>query len=157
MTDFVCGLHPALGSASRGSCHVSAGGKITSKANKISRGGFNKTAGVGAAGLGAGLLLSNRARAAQEPTKKGAKKTLKILQWNHFVPAYDKWFNETYIKEWGAKNDTDVIVDNIGVTALPARLAAESAAGKGHAIFLSMSPPAAYENSVVDMTDLYHA
>jgi len=122
-----------------------------SKAKRISRRGFIKTAGVGAAGL----LLSGPARAAQESGKRAAKKTLKILQWNHFVPAYDKWFNETYIKEWGAKNDTEVTVDNIGVTALPARMAAESAAGKGHDLFLSMSPPAAYENSVVDMTDVY--
>jgi len=125
-----------------------------SKANKISRRRFIKTAGVGAAGLGAGLLLSNQARAAQEPAKKGGKKTLKILQWNHFVPAYDKWFNETYIKEWGAKNDTQVIVDNIGVTALPARAAAEASAGQGHDLFLFNSPPAAYETSVLDMTDV---
>ena len=41
-----------------------------------------------------------------------AAKTLKILQWSHFVPAYDKWFNNTYTKEWGQKNDTEVIVDN---------------------------------------------
>ncbi|MGZ3446412.1 MAG: twin-arginine translocation signal domain-containing protein, partial [Myxococcaceae bacterium] len=32
---------------------------------------------------------------------QGAKKKLKILQWNHFVPGYDKWFNGTYIKKWG--------------------------------------------------------
>ncbi|HEX9508620.1 MAG TPA: twin-arginine translocation signal domain-containing protein, partial [Myxococcales bacterium] len=125
-----------------------------SKANKISRRRFIKTAGVGAAGLGAGLLLSNQARAAQEPAKKGGKKTLKILQWNHFVPAYDKWFNEIYVKEWGAKNDTQVIVDNIGVTALPARAAAEASAGQGHDLFLFNSPPAQYENSVLDMTDV---
>ena len=24
----------------------------------------------------------------------------------------DEWFNETYVKEWGEKNDTEVIVDN---------------------------------------------
>ena len=41
------------------------------------------------------------------------KKTLKILQWSHFVPAYDKWFNNEYVKEWGDKNDTEVTVDNI--------------------------------------------
>ena len=46
-------------------------------------------------------------------TPARAAKTLKILQWSHFVPAYDKWFNNTYTKEWGAKNGTEVIVDNI--------------------------------------------
>ena len=44
-----------------------------------------------------------------------AAKALKILQWSHFVPGYDKWFNNTYVKEWGAKNDTEVVVDNIGL------------------------------------------
>jgi multiple sugar transport system substrate-binding protein len=43
------------------------------------------------------------------------QKTLKILQWNHFVPGYDKWFNNTYVKEWGEKNNTEVTVDNIGI------------------------------------------
>src|SRR5260370_17392104 len=104
MTDFVCGLHPALGSASRGSCHVSSGGIIMSKANKISRRGFIKTAGVGAAGLGAGLLLSNRARGAQEPTKKGAKQTLKILQWTHFSPPSAKCLTKPSIKHSAPKD-----------------------------------------------------
>jgi multiple sugar transport system substrate-binding protein len=121
------------------------------KVNRISRRGFIKTAAVGSAGL----LLSGKARTVQA-SKGPAAKTLKILQWNHFVPAYDKWFNETYVKEWGAKNNTEVIVDNIGVLGLTPRAAAEAAAGKGHDLFFLPSPPAAYENSVVDMSDVYH-
>src|SRR5437764_12977039 len=58
----------------------------------------------------AGLLLPRKGRA--------AKKTLRVLQWNHFVPGYDKWFNNQYIKEWGEKNETDVIVDNVGIPAI---------------------------------------
>jgi multiple sugar transport system substrate-binding protein len=119
------------------------------EANRISRRGFIKTAGVGAAGL----LLSSRAAA--QASKRPAAKTLKILQWNHFVPGFDKWFNETYVKEWGEKNDTQVIVDNVGVLALTPRAAAEAGAGKGHDLFFFPAPPAAYENSVVDMTDVY--
>jgi len=34
-------------------------------------------------------------------TPARAAKTLRILQWSHFVPGYDKWFNNTYTKEWG--------------------------------------------------------
>ena len=49
----------------------------------------------------------------------------------HFVPAYDEWFNETYVKEWGEKNDTDVIVDNIHNVGIPTRAEAEVAAKKG--------------------------
>ena len=48
-------------------------------------------------------------------TPARAAKTLKILQWSHFVPAYDKWFNNEYTKDWGKKNDTEVIVDNINL------------------------------------------
>ncbi|CAM5211744.1 hypothetical protein CDEF62S_05049 [Castellaniella defragrans] len=29
-----------------------------------------------------------------------ADKTLKILQWSHFVPSYDKWF-DGFAKAWG--------------------------------------------------------
>ena len=26
---------------------------------------------------------------------------LKILQWLHFIPPYDPWLDNTYIKQWG--------------------------------------------------------
>ncbi|HEX7006934.1 MAG TPA: extracellular solute-binding protein [Alphaproteobacteria bacterium] len=84
-----------------------------------------------------------------------AAKTLKILQWNHFVPAYDKWFNNEYIKEWGAKNDTEVTVDNVGLATIPSRAAAEVSAQQGHDLFLFLSPPSVYEDQVVDMKDVY--
>ena len=86
----------------------------------LSRREFMKTAAAGAlaAGVGAPLILPSRARGA------AAKKTLKILQWVHFVPAFDKWFNEKYVKEWGEKNNTEVTVDNIGIAGLSARAAA---------------------------------
>jgi multiple sugar transport system substrate-binding protein len=84
-----------------------------------------------------------------------AAKTLKILQWSHFVPAYDKWFNETYVKEWGAKNDTEVVVDNINLALIPSRAAAEVSAQQGHDLVMFLSPPSVYEEQTVDMTDVY--
>ncbi|MGH7873911.1 MAG: twin-arginine translocation signal domain-containing protein, partial [Candidatus Binatia bacterium] len=71
---------------------------------RLSRRDFIKTTAAGAltAGLSVPLILPGRSHGA------AAKKTLKILQWVHFVPAFDKWFNETYIKQWGEKNDTEV-------------------------------------------------
>ncbi|HKD39204.1 MAG TPA: extracellular solute-binding protein [Myxococcaceae bacterium] len=119
-----------------------------SKSSKVTRRSFIKAAGVGAAGLGAGLVLPKYAHAQK-------KKTLKILQWNHFVPGYDKWFNETYIKQWGAKNDTEVSVDNIDVKAINARAASEVSAQKGHDLFLFLSPPAVYEDQVIDHKEIY--
>lgn len=85
--------------------------------------------------------------------KKGgaaARKTLRILQWSHFVPGYDAWFDGVYAKEWGAKNGTEVIVDHMSTTEINARGASEAAARKGHDLFLFISPPAAYENQVID-------
>jgi multiple sugar transport system substrate-binding protein len=104
-------------------------------------------AGVLTGGIGANTSIPGRARA--------AKKTLKILQWVHFVPAYDEWFNERYIKEWGEKNDTDVIVDNIHYAGVLARAAAEVSAQRGHDLFLFNWPPPASEEYVVDMSDVY--
>ena len=103
--------------------------------------------GIATAGLGFNIFIPRSAHA--------AKKTLKILQWNHFVPGYDKWFNNTYIKEWGAKNDTEVIVDNIGLAGINARAAAEVGAQKGHDLFMFLWPPPVFEEQVVDMNDVY--
>lgn len=30
-------------------------------------------------------------------------KTMTIVQWSHFVPAYDKWFDQ-FAKDWGDKS-----------------------------------------------------
>lgn len=117
--------------------------------NGLSRRQFVKAAtvaGAAATALGANIIIPGRVRAA---------KKLTILQWNHFVPAYDEWFNKTWIKEWGAKNDTEVTVDNINNTLLPARMAAEANAKKGHDLFMRLDPPAVYEELVIDHADIY--
>jgi len=113
----------------------------------ISRRRVVKTATVTGLALGIAPFIVTRTAA--------AAKTLKILQWNHFVPAFDTWFNGQYVKEWGKKNDTEVIVDNVGVTTLNSRAAAEVSAKQGHDLFLFLSPPPVYENQVVDMTEVY--
>ena len=38
---------------------------------------------------------------------------LRIMQWAHFVPAYDQWLDNTYVKRWGEANDVEVKVDHI--------------------------------------------
>lgn len=77
------------------------------------------------------------------------------MQWNHFVPAFDEWFNKTFIKEWGQRNDTDVLVTNVGMTAIEARAQAEIKRGQGHDLCMFLSPPASYEDHVVDHKDIY--
>lgn len=88
-------------------------------------------------------------------TPARAANTLKILQWSHFVPAYDTWFKGEYVKEWGKKNNTEVIVDNINLSLIPSRAAAEVSAQKGHDLVMFLSPPSVYENQVVDMKEVY--
>jgi multiple sugar transport system substrate-binding protein len=115
---------------------------------RVTRRDFIRATGAGAlaTGLGANIIVPGRAGA--------AKKTLKILQWVHFVPNYDEWFNKKYIKEWGEKNDTEVTVDNIGIAGLSARAAAEVSAQKGHDLFLFNWPPPTFEEQVVDLKDV---
>ena len=119
------------------------------KRKTISRRDFIKATGIGAVVAGAGptIIIPRRSY--------GASKTLKILQWNHFVPGYDKWFNNTYTKEWGAKNGIEVIVDNIGLAGINARAAAEVSAQKGHDLFMFLWPPPDMEDQVIDHKEIY--
>jgi multiple sugar transport system substrate-binding protein len=115
----------------------------------ISRRQFVKLTGGSAVavGLGPTLLFPK--------SVSGAGKTLKILQWSHFVPGYDKWFDQVFTKEWGAKHDTEVTVDHISLNEINARAAAEVSAKKGHDLFMFLSPPAAYEKAVIDHREIY--
>ena len=119
------------------------------KGGGISRRDFIKITGGASlvAGMGPAFLFPERAAAQQ--------KTLKIAQWSHFVPEYDKWFDNTFTKEWGQKHNMQVTVDHINITEINARAAAEVSAKKGHDLFMFLSPPAAFEQQVLDMTHVY--
>jgi multiple sugar transport system substrate-binding protein len=109
---------------------------------------------VGAAGV-AGSSLFTMLEARQAPAQiKGTN--LRILQWSHFIPAYDAWFDK-FAKEWGDKNGVKVRVDHIPHLELPARMAAEFAAGAGHDIIHNGSSilTRLYYKSLVDITDIY--
>jgi multiple sugar transport system substrate-binding protein len=120
---------------------------------KISRRRFLKAAGTALAAGATGAVPALSCRPSEKKSA-AAKKTLRILQWSHFVPGYDAWFDGVYTKEWGAKNGTDVVVDHMSATEINARGAAEAAARKGHDLFLFISPPAAYENQVIDHKEI---
>jgi hypothetical protein len=121
---------------------------INARRRGFSRREIVKTAAT--VGLMAGISPIIQTRPAH-----AAKKTLKILQWSHFVPADDKWFNNEYVKEWGDKNNTEVTVDNINLGLIPSRAAAEVSAQKGHDLILFLSPPSVYESQVADLSDVY--
>jgi multiple sugar transport system substrate-binding protein len=115
--------------------------------------GFTRREFVRVAGLGA---LAAATGASIVPGRARAQgKTLKIIQWSHFVPGYDKWFDGVFCKQWGEKHDTRVTVDHIAIGEINARAAAEVSAQKGHDLFMFLSPPAAYEQQAIDHTEIY--
>jgi multiple sugar transport system substrate-binding protein len=114
-----------------------------------------RRAGAGAASVG--LAGSGFGQAFYGPLRfKGRwlKGDLTIIQWNHFVPAYDDWFTGTWAKNWGEKNDVQVKVDLILNTLLPARMAAEAAAGSGHDLFFNLAPQPQFEDKVINHNEI---
>ncbi len=83
------------------------------------------------------------------------KHRLTILQWNHFVPQFDQWFDEVFAKQWGDANDTEVFIDRVGMTSLNSRAQAEVQRGRGHDLFMFLRPPSTYEDFVIDHSDIY--
>ena len=113
----------------------------------VSRRRFLRDSAGAAVATAAPVILSRRARA--------RSKTLKISQWKHFVPSFDDWFSGTYVKEWGERNDTEVIVDYVALDDIGNRAQAEVAAGRGHDLFIFLVPHAAYEDQVIDHREIY--
>lgn len=98
-----------------------------------------------AVGLGPWIITGRSARA--------AGKRLKLLQWSHFIPSYDKWFDD-FAKRWGEENEVDISVDHIGVAELAAALSSEISAGAGHDL-IELGPEAAqFEPSLIALNDL---
>src|SRR3954447_15792045 len=56
---------------------------------------------------------------------------LAILQWAHFVPAYDEYFDK-YAQDWGKQNNVQVTVDHVPTDSVVTKAAAEVAANSGH-------------------------
>ena len=115
-----------------------------------SRRRFLKVAGAGAASATLLSMLDARRAPAQI---KGT--SLRMLMWSHFVPAYDTWFDD-FAKKWGEKNGVKVRVDHIPHLELPARYAAEFAAGSGHDLiyFVGQILTGQYYKNLVDLSDI---
>src|SRR6058998_2188630 len=133
---------------------MSDGHPVETDPTTVSRRGFLKATGAGVAGGTLAAMLDARQAPAQI---RGT--TLRILQWSHFIPAYDNWFDTVFVKEWGDKNGVKVRVDHIPHLELPARMAAEFAAGAGHDIIHNGSSilTRLYYKSLADISDIYDA
>src|SRR5256885_10687264 len=117
-------------------------GRSMTRRKGMDRRQFVTTTGVAAAALALGPTI----------LIKRAQKTLKIMQWSHFVPAYDAWFDK-YAKDWGTQKGVEVTVDHIALADLTTRANAEAAAQQGQDLFQFLSPPGAFEPQVLDMAD----
>jgi len=82
------------------------------------------------------------------------QKQLSILTWSHFVPAYDKWFDQ-WGQEWAAKNGVKLTIDHIPHLNLPAKIAAEVATQTGHDIVqMAASGTEKWAPALLDVNDL---
>jgi multiple sugar transport system substrate-binding protein len=124
--------------------------QVQSDHHSVDRRKFLKLTGTGV--VGASLLTMLDAR--QAPAQlKGT--SLRLLMWSHFVPAYDVWLDD-FAKKWGETNGVKVRIDHMPHLELPARYAAEFAAGAGHDLiyFVGQILTGHYYKNLIDLSDL---
>lgn len=100
-------------------------------------------------------LVGSLAPAALPGNALASQKTLRIMRWKNFVPAFETWFNDVFVKEWGEQNNTRVIVDNVGLGEVNQLAAAEAKAGQGHDLVLFLSSRAGLEDHVIDHREIF--
>ena len=128
---------------------------ITKVEDELTRRELIRRAGLGAIVLTFGAAGAKTSVAgATRYRHKQLSGTLRIIQWSHFVPKYDTWFDNVYTKRWGQANDVEVLVDHVNLAELPSRAASEVAAQSGHDLFQFLSPPSAYEDRVIALNDV---
>ena len=126
-------------------------GATGTRGNGLTRGELLRRAGVAAAAVAVGGAKAPYAFAGpMRHTGRSLQGDLSIVQWSHFVPKYDAWFDDTWAKSWGERNDVQVNVDHVAYTRLPELAATEARAKRGHDIFGFLAPPSRYESDVID-------
>ncbi len=102
-----------------------------------------------------GPFLTGLAPAISPSRARAAPKTLRIMRWKNFVPGFETWFNETFVREWGEENDTEVIVDNVGLSDINRLAAAQAETGDGHDLILFLASRPALEDHVIDHREIF--
>lgn len=112
---------------------------------------FLRLAG-GAATLAVGSGCSGKS--STRATSAAAKPKLRILQWSHFVPEYDKWF-DGFAARWGEEHDIDVTVDHVTAEDVRLRASAELSSRRGHdLVAFTGTPTGGIEDDVIDHRDI---
>ena len=124
--------------------------------------GLTRAALLRRGGIAAAALAASGGRvpsAFAGPLRHGGRQlagSLSIVQWTHVIAGFDVWFDR-WAADWGTRNDIAVKVDHISMTRLPALVASEAAAQKGHDIVNFLAPPVAYEDKVIDHGSIVRA
>ena len=106
----------------------------------------------GAATLAVGSSCSKKSSTSAKAA--AAKPKLRILQWNHYIPAYDKWF-DGFAARWGEEHDTDVSVDHLNVDDIRIRVSGEVSNKRGHdLVAFVLARPEALDDEVIDHRDI---
>jgi ABC-type glycerol-3-phosphate transport system substrate-binding protein len=121
----------------------------------LTRRDFLRLSAMAAAATAVGCGRRSEPSPAGTPASPSEKLSgdLKILQWSHFVPRHDRWF-DPFAQSWGRQVGVNVTVDHINQAEIPTRAAAEVSAKEGHDLIEFIFPPASFEPSVLDLTDI---
>ena len=131
--------------------------ELESPGSTLTRGDLIRRGGAAAFAVSMFGGLTDKALGFYGPLKYANKQLageLRIMQWIHFVPAYDTWLDNTYVKQWGEANDVEVKVDHINNALLYGTGASEVAAQSGHDLFWFISPPSSFQKQVIPVNDL---
>jgi multiple sugar transport system substrate-binding protein len=131
--------------------------QLVRSSSELTRGDLLKRGTAAAFSISMFGGLADRALGFYGPLKYAHKQLageLRIMQWAHFVPAYDQWLDNTYVKRWGEANDVEVKVDHINNALLYSTGASQVAAQSGHDLFWFISPPSTFQKQVVPVTDI---
>src|SRR3979411_3304738 len=119
------------------------------KQSELGRRDFLKISLAAGVGLAAPMMFVRKASA------QGGERVLKVVQWKHFVPDYDKWFNDVFVKEFGAAHKCRVEVDHVATADLPTAIAADISRGGGHDVFhLNGVGASLYDKVLVDVSEI---
>jgi multiple sugar transport system substrate-binding protein len=122
----------------------------------MTRAALLRTGGLAAAALASGSRVPSAVAGPLRHRGRQLGGGLSIVQWTHVIGGFDPWFNG-WAKDWGTRNDVEVKVDHVSTTRLPALVASEAAAQKGHDIVGFLAPPTAYEDQVIDHGSIVRA
>lgn len=120
---------------------------------------FLKRLGVlaGAVPLAACAADQTNQTTQQSQSAANGKATLKVIQQKHFIAGYDDWFDNVFAKQWGEQNGVNVEVTHIGFGDLFTAATGIAATQTGADIHAFPSPPMAFEDEVVDLSDIGQA